>query len=156
MVELKYKSRRLDVMTPAEISAFSKALLLKIHVITGWVIPTGELMTILCDQFAKKLTEDYSVLNPDEIEFAFRSLGLKLEDWGKNLNLNLVDKVLLPYLDERFSVSEKEAAIKEPPPAVSLTSQMWNCWARHEIFKTLLPTIPTLKLYSLVWQSRKK
>jgi uncharacterized protein (DUF433 family) len=47
---------------------------MKIHVITGWVIPvTSELYTILKDQFQKKITEDYGELNPDEIEFAFRS-----------------------------------------------------------------------------------
>ncbi|MEO8824107.1 MAG: hypothetical protein ABI366_11095 [Ginsengibacter sp.] len=85
-----------------------KTLLLKIHVITGWVLPGAELKNILNDQFHKKIMEEYSELNPDEIEYAFRNKGTGLEDWGKEVNLNLLDKILIPYLDARFAISQNE------------------------------------------------
>lgn len=92
-----------------EISKWSKALLLKIHVITGWVIPSDNaLYSVLKDQFQKQLSEKYFELNPDEIEFAFRNEGTLIEDWGKDLNLNLIDKILLKYLANRYKVSNAE------------------------------------------------
>lgn len=96
-------------MDAAEVSKWAKALLLKIHVITGWVIPSNDaLYNVLVDQFQKQLVEKYFELNPDEIEFAFRSEGTLIEDWGKDLNLNLIDKILLKYLNNRYKVSNAE------------------------------------------------
>jgi hypothetical protein len=95
-------------MTKEDLFTWCKALLLKIHVITGWVVPEKEMLTILLDQFQKKLVENYPDLNPEEIEFAFRSKGTTIEDWGKAMNLNLLDKVLVPYLDNRYKISETE------------------------------------------------
>jgi hypothetical protein len=109
VIDLKYKSRPIKELSQEEIALWSNALIIKIHVVTGWTIPSSEeLMNILIDQFEKKLVEDYGELNPDEIEFAFRSKGTVIEDWGKTMNLNLLDKVLLPYLDNRFKISETE------------------------------------------------
>lgn len=96
-------------MSEDELSKWSKALLIKIHVITGWVIPSDNaLYTVLKDQFQKQLSEKYFELNPDEIEFAFRNEGTLIEDWGKDLNLNLIDKILLKYLNNRYKVSNME------------------------------------------------
>ena len=58
------------------------ALLLRISIITGWVIDQL-LMPVLVDQFEKKLIESYPDMNPDEIEFAFRRDGTVVKDWGK-------------------------------------------------------------------------
>jgi hypothetical protein len=110
-------------MTDAEVSKWTKALLLKIHVITGWVIPDDDpLYNILIDQFQKQLTEKYFELNPDEIEYAFRKAGTTIEDWGKSMNLNLMDKVLLPYLNDRYMISEveRQLAYKKTQPPFSL------------------------------------
>lgn len=96
-------------MTDEEISMWGKGLLAKIHVITGWTIPNSEeLLNILTDQFQKTLVEKYPMLNPDEIEYAFRQHGTSIEDWGKALNLNLIDSVLSPYAHRRFDISEDE------------------------------------------------
>lgn len=96
-------------MNESEVSKWGKGLLTKIHVITGWTIPNSEeLLSILVDQFQKTLVEKYPMLNPDEIEFAFRQHGTSVEDWGKAMNLNLIDTVLVPYCHKRFEVSEDE------------------------------------------------
>jgi hypothetical protein len=108
VVQLKYAGKQFGEMSPEDLFTWSKTLLLKIHVITGWTIPEKEILTILLDQFQKKITENYPTLNAEEVEYAFRSKGTVIEDWGKAMNLNLLDKVLLPYLDNRFRISETE------------------------------------------------
>jgi len=87
-------------------------LLAKIHVITGWIVPENELMNILVDQFEKKLYESYPTVNPDEVEFAFRTEGTKVKDWGKSMNLSLIDEVMYPYLSKRFELSKLEEQVK--------------------------------------------
>jgi hypothetical protein len=96
-------------MTGPEIRKWAKAILVKIHVITGWVIPEDEgYMNILMDQFEKKLSESYSNVNADEIEYAFRTFGTTVKDWGKSMNLSLIDEVMIPYLEQRATVSKIE------------------------------------------------
>lgn len=98
-----------------KLTTAAEILLLKIHVITGWVVPASKLLSILSDQFAKKLAEDYGMLNTEEIEYAFRKSGTTIQDWGKEMNLNLLDQVLLPYLNLRLAASATEEQIKRKP-----------------------------------------
>jgi hypothetical protein len=116
LIRLKYAAPQIGAMRGQEITNWSMALLLKIHVITGWVIPANQLMNILVDQFEKKLTEDYSMLNTEEIEYAFRSGGTQVKDWGKEMNLNLIDQVLTPYVSKRLLASANEEQKKSKPP----------------------------------------
>lgn len=125
MVSLKYAAKPIGDMSEQELSIWSKTLLVKIHVITGWSIPASpEYLSVLKDQVTKHLVESYPQLNPEEIEYAFRQHGTSIEDWGKPLNLNLLDKVLSPYMSNRFYVSgtEEKLALQQklkkqgPPP----------------------------------------
>lgn len=99
------------------------ALLIKISVITGWVLPTEEMLTTLVDQFRKKLAETYSNCNSEEIEYAFRNFSYHVKDWGKQVNLNMIDEVVQPYLLRRReqSVVEEQAA-----PPLLLSSKKEN------------------------------
>jgi hypothetical protein len=109
IIALKYKGKRIEFMSPDELTKWTKALLLKINVITGWAVPDNDARyRVLLDQFQKQLSEKYFELNPDEIEFAFRNEGTLIEDWGKDMNLNLIDKILLKYLANRYKVSSAE------------------------------------------------
>lgn len=120
MMELKYAAPRICDMDHNLQSMWAKSLLLKIHVITGWVIPDTDLLTILIDQFEKKLIENYGMLNVEEIEYAFRSSGTVVKDWGKSMNLALIDEVLIPYLNSRFELSATEERLKAEPPEQKL------------------------------------
>lgn len=115
MLELKYASPQIYLMPEVQLYKECRTLLLKIHVITGWAIPSKEMMAILSDQFCKKLIESYGHLNTEEIEYAFRQYGTVIEDWGKEMNLNLLDKVLIPYLNQRLYISADEERKKEKP-----------------------------------------
>jgi len=52
----------------------------------------------------------------DEIEYAFRQSGTTVRDWGKAMNLSLIDEVLIPYLGERKILSHTLEERKQPPP----------------------------------------
>lgn len=116
LIRLKYAAPQIDSLNDPEIKKWSMALLLKIHIITGWVIPGSQLMNILVDQFEKKLMEDYHLLNTEEIEYAFRKGGTVIKDWGKDMNLNLIDQVLVPYVENRLQASANEEKRKSRPP----------------------------------------
>lgn len=121
-------------MTEEEVMMWGKTLLLKIHVITGWTIPDSDLLVILVDQFQKKLVESYPDMNTDEIEYAFRQSGTTVKDWGKAMNLSLIDEVLLPYLGERKILSHQLEERKLPPPQpVILNDQQLEDIVRQDI-----------------------
>lgn len=135
IIEKKYASKNFKQLNDLERLYAVKSLLLKIHVITGWVLPTAELMNILIDQFSKKVVENYSELNPDEIEFAFRNKGTMLKDWGKEINLNLIDEILSAYISERFDISKSEEKLL-PPPKLKI-------WTDEEILNQYREEIET-------------
>jgi hypothetical protein len=126
MLALKYSSPRICDMDMNLQSMWAKSLLLKIHVITGWVIPDTDLLTILIDQFEKKLIENYGMLNVEEIEYAFRNGGTIVKDWGKSMNLALIDEVLIPYLNHRFNLSMTEEERKAAIPKIKIYTQEEN------------------------------
>lgn len=115
-------------MSKEEVERWGMALLVKIHVITGWTIPAAELLNILVDQFQKKMVESYPSMNVEEIEYAFRNNGTVVKDWGKAMNLALIDEVLIPYLEERKRLSHELEERKVPPPSPRIYSQeeLWN------------------------------
>lgn len=107
---MKYKSKRIGNYTPEELSLQCKAMVMKIAVITGWQIPDNpEYVTILMDQLQKKFADDYQDLNADEFEYAIRTYGTRMKDWGKSLNLSLIDDAICEYLGKRKYLSDLEA-----------------------------------------------
>lgn len=110
ILQAKYSGTQFGKMIWSDVDTWAKALLMKINAITGWVIPE-ENLEILLDQFRKKLVESYGNCNPEEIEYAFRNYGTLVKDWGKQMNLSLIDEVMIPYLSRRREVSQREEAI---------------------------------------------
>lgn len=111
MIALKYKSIPFGKMSQQGVLFTGKALLLKINVITGWVIPEDNL-DILIELFVKKLLLSYGEVNADELEFAFITHGTIVKDWGKSMNLSLIDEVMIPYLEKRVELSRIEEQTK--------------------------------------------
>lgn len=114
LIELKYASKQFGKMSQEErrLSAFK--VLITIHAITGWTVPVSELMDILVNQFELKLAESYSNVNEQEVEYAFRNRGVDIKDWGKALNLSLIDEIMIPYLESRFELSRVEEQLNKP------------------------------------------
>lgn len=112
---LKYQAKPFGLLTDTELQQTVSVLILKIYVITGWAVPQKELKNILIDQLTKKMKEGYSNMNEAEVEFAFRN-NLTVKDWGKSINLVLIDEVLSGYLDKREDVSRAEERYRLAPP----------------------------------------
>lgn len=117
VIQLKYEGARFRNMDSSDLSKWSKALLAKISVITGWVLPVDGLLSILIDQFQKKMTERYAYCTTEEVEYAFRMYGTTTKDWGKQINLSLIDEVMIPYLSKRSNLSKIEEQKLELPAA---------------------------------------
>lgn len=115
VLELKYAAKRFGIMDDNERYSLAELLLLKISTITGWTLPISELMNVLTDQFQKTLAEKYQNANIEEFEYAFRQKGIEIKDWGKSLNLSLIDEVMIPYLEQRAELSRLEEAKKNMP-----------------------------------------
>jgi hypothetical protein len=117
-LENKYASPCFAKVPEADRYLLAKTLLLKIHIITGWTIPEEAMMLILMDQFTKKMVESYPNVNAEEMEYAFRN-NTTVKDWGKAMNLSLIDEVMIPYLQKRIELSRMEESqnIKTLPPS---------------------------------------
>jgi|GEM_PF-5507657 len=141
-------------MDPQEIDLWGDALILKIYAITGWTVPESTVLAILTDQFRKKMLESYALVNPDEVEYAFRNYGTTVQDWGKQMNLALIDQVMIPYLTRRAELSKVEEQAMEPDPIpapeADLSAQAMEDWCkelkgrimRGEIGYSFMPLMP--------------
>lgn len=140
VLEMKYKSVKIKKMTDRQLNAHVLALMMKVSVITGWQIPQFDssegkkenpYAMILQDQFRKKMMEDYGDLNIDEIEYALRSFGTKIKDWGKAMNLSLIDEAIGKYTFLRREISEYEENVKVNLPSLNAGNADWSdVWER--------------------------
>lgn len=126
ILRVKYQALQFGRLSDSNLWAYANATLIKIHVITGWTIPDNKLMDILLDQFIKKIKECYSDTNPEEFEYAFRNYGTTVKDWGKSMNLALIDEVMLPYLTDRKHLSHELEERNAPPPAMKIYTEEEN------------------------------
>lgn len=147
LLELKYTGKQFGKMDESERWFGAQTLLLKIHAIKGWTIPASEMMDILIDQFQHKLEESYANVTVAEFEYAFRN-STDVKDWGKALNLSMIDEVMIPYLENRFDLSRQEEQlvkplmIEEKREFTDADKLEWlNEWKREDINFELIPVI---------------
>ena len=144
ILELKYTGKRFGEMTLTEIQTSAKEVLLRVHVIAGWTMPADELMFILIDEFAKKIVESYPNVTIEEISYAFRSGGHNVKEWGKALNISLIDEVMIPYLEKRFELSKvEEQKVKqiEHKPDLAQIEKEYQEFLQTDLGKQLNPKI---------------
>lgn len=164
VLEVKYAAKPFGKMDDGELFAKANVLLLQIHVITGWVVPYEKFevqgqrekfstLDVLVQQFMLKLKEGYSNVNEEEILYAFRN-AQGIEDWGKKMNLNLIDQVMRPYLQSRLEASkieESKAFRLEKPTAPPVTDEefieaAYQMFLKHRNFTEIpLQTYTILK-----------
>jgi hypothetical protein len=149
VLALKYSAKRFGIMDEVERDLMANKAILVISLITGWTVPARlDFMDVLIEQFSKKMLESYSNLNIEEVEYAFRNKGLDIKDWGKALNLALIDEVLQPYLHNRADLSLQEEKISSQLPIENnekqtepMSDQEWDEWLQ-DIAKYKLNMIP--------------
>lgn len=132
VVELKYSAVRFGKMNDEQRYLSALSIIAKISIITGWEVPRNETaMLQLIQQLDFKLQESYQYVNQNEIEYAFRN-NLEVKDYGKNLNLALIDEVMRGYLQTRFDISKQEERISNQVLMLEDQSKMsdeeWEEW----------------------------
>lgn len=132
VLEVKYSMPRINALPAADVPLHAKAVLIRIHAITGWVIPEDELIyNTLVSEFQNYLTEQCSDMNIDEVSYAVRTYGLQVKDWGKNMNLSLIDQPIAMYRAKRAELSELEERAARPKidaPAAPTEGDWSECW----------------------------
>lgn len=85
-----------------EIGATSMRLLFSISVITGWEIPNNDAyQETLTRQLYLKIKESYGSCTEEEILYAMRNYSQGVEEYGKPINLKLIDDVMVKYISEK-------------------------------------------------------
>lgn len=106
---VKYTGRRIEQMNDKELGIGTELTLIKISIITGWQIPDHEMYSrVLIEEMLNKFKEAYGDLTFAEILYAMRNFGSAVEDYGKAINLSLIDKVINAYRAERIKASQEE------------------------------------------------
>lgn len=113
IAQVKYSGTLFRDMKPEDVTTWSLKLMVTLHTATGWEVPEDELGVVLQDQFRRTLTEVYGNCNPYEIEYAFRNYGRSVKNYGKQINLGLIDKVIDLYRERRSDISKKEERMIE-------------------------------------------
>jgi hypothetical protein len=124
---------RIGTFTGESLASGAANLIFKINVSTGWKMPDdAAYLNVLISEFALYLTENCSDMTFAEVSFAVRNYGLEIKDWGKSMNLSLINEPILAYRAARKVVSEIEESLKtkevllELPPAPVDWSSHWN------------------------------
>lgn len=117
MIERKYSQPPVIKMNVEELKTAIQVMLHRICVVTGWVLPeTKSSINILVDEFGLYLKETYPTINVNEVAAAFRQFGTTVKDWGRAVNLGLMEQVLAPYMAARLEASRMvEEKPKEMP-----------------------------------------
>lgn len=135
ILSLKYILPRIKDTSAIDVGRHAKGLLFRLHTITGWKLPDDEyFLNTLVSEFTQYLVEKCGDLNPEEIAHAFRNYSLEIKDWGKSMNLSLIDEPIREYrikrrelseLEDRLSNQRKCAKKGELPPAQCDWSDEW-------------------------------
>jgi hypothetical protein len=118
ILEVKYKSKPFSKLSQSELQVQLHQALIRLSVITGWIMPSDDIQDILFDEFKRKIIDCYGNMNIHELMWAIRYCSKHVNNWGKELNLVLIDEILDIYLGKRREVSNIEEHKKKPQPMI--------------------------------------
>jgi hypothetical protein len=105
---MKYSQPPFSRIPGTDISRHAMGLLTRITAVTGWKLPDGDTLKALVNEFSAYLIESCGAYNPNEIAYAVRTYGGDVTEWGKNLNILLIDECMGKYKNERSAISTIE------------------------------------------------
>lgn len=135
MAQAKYSGLRIiDLKSEENFQIISQTILLRICASTGWKMPQNEYMAnALVKEFTLYLGENCKDMAVEEIMYSIRNYGLQVQDWGKDINLQLINQPLEDYRQARIELSrlEEQKAIPEPQPETMSEPADWSdTWER--------------------------
>jgi hypothetical protein len=109
IVDMKYAMPRIGAMNGIDQSTHAAGLMIRIQAAMGWNLPDSDMtMTALTNEFRQYVIESCSDMTPEEVAYSIRTYGVGVKEWGKNLNLALIDQCVTEYRNERSRLSEVE------------------------------------------------
>lgn len=106
MIERKYSQPCIKQMNALELQTAVQLVLNRICIFTGWPVPVGKAsIDLLVDELALYLLEKFPTINVNEIAAAFRQYSSEVNNWGKAVNIILIEQVLYPYMNARREAS---------------------------------------------------
>lgn len=138
--------------------AHCQALIKRIRVITGWPIPElPEDRELLYRELYLHFCEDWPTFNPEEMAYAIRSFGTEINNWGKEINLSLIDQCFAAYYNsERREASdwERQQAERVPEshriaPAADWRPEIESQYQKFLAGKTRMEFLPAALLDAL-------
>lgn len=109
IIDMKYAMPRIDSMSAIHVSTYAAGLMIRIHAAMGWSMPTDDVTTnALIHEFTQYVSESCGDMTPEEIAYSVRTNGVGVKEWGKNMNLALIDQCVSEYRAERARLSEAE------------------------------------------------
>lgn len=159
IIKAKYAGPRFSVLSALGeqvINQAAEVCLFKICVITGWQLPDSpNFQTALEGEFAKYCAEKLSDLTPEEIAFAMRNYALEVKDWGKYVNLQLINEPINAYRSARAEASrfeeQKRTVTQEiEGPKDTDWSDTWEKLIKGEITGIYADLVPYPSIYDWV------
>lgn len=138
MIEIakaKYSGQRLETISHYQTFDLTvRTILARICAATGWLMPENTFMSnAILKEFSMYCAENCKDMTGDEILFAVRNFGLHVKDWGKAINLQLINQPVTEYKVARLELSALEETIqprtgkdKELPAAPVDWSDTWD------------------------------
>lgn len=109
IAEVKYSGPRFSNIDTLDIPLVTKTLLAQICTITGWLMPENKFaQQALVKEFQCYCMEIADDMTPDEVRYAMRHYALGIKDWGKAVNLQMINEPLIEYRNARAELSEME------------------------------------------------
>jgi hypothetical protein len=107
IAKVKYLVPCFKTLPEIELVGYVQGIVKRVKVITGWAIPElQEDRLILYSEMAIHFKEKWSTYNAEEVIYAIRNYSG--ENYGKDINLKLIDEAMDKYASIRAEISRKE------------------------------------------------
>lgn len=116
-------------MIESEKSSAINEMLINICGITGWTVPSDEMLLVFINQMNIKISESFYYMNVSEILYAFRTYGSQVKNWGSSMSVVLINQVIDLYKEERDRVVKtviNAVDAKQLPPPQKMTESDWE------------------------------
>jgi hypothetical protein len=112
-------------MDDLEVVGTLQGLLFRVKVVTGWRLPElPEERRVLYSELALHLQQKWATFNQEEVMYAIRNFSGT--DWGKDVNVQLLDEALQHYADLRKELSKMEEQKSFKPVALLQGAVDWK------------------------------
>src|SRR5574339_316517 len=132
MLRVKYDGKRIMALGPGAVELGAEILLADSGIITGWTVPDHALYKkkLLTEIVAwlQDMADDFTFA---EIKYALRKYCGEVKDYGKPVNLSLLNNIIKMYRGDREELSRREE-FANPPKQRIFDHEDYKNFARED------------------------